>query len=93
MNREQTLDEALKCVTKDRQTTYGTPEDNFKTIANLWYGYTGIPFTPSQVAMMMLLLKVARQKNCASYADNYVDIAGYAACAAELVDQHVECSE
>lgn len=84
MNREQTLQEALKCVTKDRQNTYGTPESNFACIANLWSAYLGVPVTANQVAVMMILLKISRTKTSPSYEDNYVDIAGYAACAAEL---------
>lgn len=90
MKREDTLELAKQCVMKDRQTTYGTPENNFRTIAELWGAYLGTSFSPVQVAMMMLLLKVARQKNCTTYADNYVDIAGYAACASELADPSVE---
>lgn len=84
MNREQTLNEALKCVTKDRQSTYGTPESNFGCIADLWSAYLGRPITAQQVAVMMILLKISRTKSSPGYEDNYVDIAGYAACAAEL---------
>lgn len=89
MNREQTLQEALKCVTKDRQSTYGTPESNFGCIADLWSAYLGRPITAQQVAVMMILLKISRTKSSPGYEDNYVDIAGYAACAAELVDPPV----
>lgn len=84
MNREQTLQEALKIVTKDRQNAYGTPEDNFNCIAGLWSSYLGTPITAQQVAVLMILLKVARSKSSPDYADNYVDICGYAACASEV---------
>ena len=36
MTREAILDEAKKCVCSDRQNQYGSPEDSFNTIANLW---------------------------------------------------------
>lgn len=84
MNRKETLEEALKIVTKDRQNAYGTPEDNFNCIAGLWSAYLGHPITAKQVAILMILLKVARAKANPDYADNYVDICGYAACGAEL---------
>lgn len=84
MTREDILDTAKEIVTGARQTTYGTPEDSFSTIAGLWGSYLGINVSPSDVAMLMVLLKVARSKGDAGYADNYVDIAGYAACAGEL---------
>lgn len=86
MTREDILDTAKEIVTGARQTTYGTPEDSFSTIAGLWGSYLGINVSPSDVAMLMVLLKVARSKGDAGYADNYVDIAGYAACAGELRD-------
>lgn len=84
MNRQETLEEALKIVTKDRQNAYGTPEDNFTRIAGLWSAYLGHTITAQQVAVLMILLKVARSKTSPDYVDNYVDIAGYAACANEL---------
>lgn len=84
MNRQETLEEALKIVTKDRQNAYGTPEDNFNCIAGLWSSYLGTPITAQQVAVLMILLKVARSKSSPDYADNYVDICGYAACASEV---------
>lgn len=86
MNREETLEEALKIVTKDRQNAYGTPEDNFSCIAGMWSAYLGVPITSQQVAVLMILLKVARSKSSPTYSDNYVDICGYAACGAELVE-------
>ena len=86
MIREAVLEKAQKIVTGARQSTYGNPEDCFKIIGDMWSGYLGIDVTPSDVAMLMILLKIARAKNSKSYADNYIDIAGYAACAGELTD-------
>lgn len=86
MTREEVLDKAKEIVTGARQTTYGTPEDSFTTIAGLWGSYLGKDLSPKDVAMLMVLLKVARSKGDAGYSDNYVDIAGYAACAGELTD-------
>lgn len=90
MIREAVLDKALKIVTGARQSTYGNPEDCFKVIAELWSAYLGTQISSTDVAMLMILLKIARSKGKTGYADNYIDIAGYAACAGELADA-TEC--
>lgn len=83
MTRKDCLMAAIDAVCKDRENTYGSPEDNFKLIADLWSTYTGAKIGPQDVAVMMILLKTARAKN-SNHDDNFVDIAGYAACAAEI---------
>lgn len=86
MNREDVLNESLKIVMGARNEQYGSPEDCFNVIAGMWGSYLGVPLSSTDVAMLMVLLKVARSKANPKYADNYVDIAGYAACAGELND-------
>ena len=83
MNRLETLKAAAECVCGSREEDYGRPEDNFAVIAELWTAYTGTDVTPKDVAMMMALLKIARAK-AGSKPDTYVDLAGYAACGAEI---------
>lgn len=85
MTRKECLTAAIDAVCKDRENTYGSPEDNFKLIADLWSTYTGVKISPQDVAVMMILLKTARAKN-SNHDDNFVDIAGYAACAAEIME-------
>lgn len=82
--RENILQEAIEHVTKNRQATHGNPEQSFSDIAALWSWYKGFDFTPTDVAMMQALLKVARQKTTPTHRDNYVDLAGYASCAGEM---------
>lgn len=84
MNRADTLQTASNYVTNDREAQYGTPEDNFKIIAELWTIYTGKSISAHDVAIMMCLLKIARMTTGKPKADNYVDLAGYAACACEI---------
>lgn len=76
------LDEA-KQVVYQRNAAYGQPEDNFAITAELWSAYLGTPIQPEDVGMMMILLKVAREKYQHKH-DNLVDIAGYAECIARL---------
>lgn len=83
MNRLDTLKAAADRVCGSREEDYGSPEDNFAVIAGLWTAYTGTDVTPKDVAMMMALLKIARAK-AGSKPDTYVDLAGYAACGAEI---------
>lgn len=86
MNREQTLKKAAECVCGHREQDYGSPEDNFKSISALWTAYTGVVISPKDVAMMMALLKIARAKSPNATDDCFVDLAGYAACGAEIVE-------
>ena len=84
--RKTILDAAEKCVCHDRQDTHGKPEDSFGAIADLWTAYlgTGQEIDPVDVANMMVLLKIGRAKENPKHADNWVDMAGYAACAGEI---------
>ena len=94
--RETVLEEAKRCICQDRQNQYGEPEDSFLTIAAFWEVYlqakTGkvINLTRDDVALMMVLLKVARTNGHKHHVDNYVDMAGYAALAAELAQNELE---
>nr|DAF76294.1 MAG TPA: hypothetical protein [Caudoviricetes sp.] len=89
MTREEILKEALRCVTGEREQQYGSPEDSFEVIADLWMTYlekktvpdTGlVVLNPEDVAAMMALLKIARICTGKYKDDNWVDLAGYAAC-------------
>lgn len=84
--RKTVLEAAAAAVCGHRATDYGTPEDNFGIIAKLWSVYKGTDFTATDVAMMMALLKVTRIKSGATE-DSFVDLAGYAACAAECAEK------
>lgn len=87
--RKKILQEALDIVTGERQQQYGRPEDNFKTIAELWDSYLKrakpARLSARCVADMMILMKVARLAGGGTH-DCYVDIAGYAACGGEIMD-------
>lgn len=82
--RAAILDTAKGYVTKDRQATHGEPEDSFGMIARLWSAYLGQEIKSHDVCSMMALLKVARAKSNPANDDNWVDMAGYAACGAEV---------
>lgn len=85
MNRAEILDTAKEYVTKDRAASHGDMERNFTRIADLWSAHLGITVTAVDVALMMVLLKVARAGSNPAHLDNWVDMAGYAACGGETV--------
>ena len=84
--RSSVLDTAKQYVTKDREATHGDMEDNFESIGMLWEQYFSYEwsFSPTDVAVMMALLKIARLKSNKDNPDNYIDACGYMACAGEL---------
>lgn len=84
LTRAAVLDAARQAVTKDRAATHGALEDSFAAIAAIWSVRLGVTVSPAQVAIMMVDLKTVRAWGNAGHADNWVDIAGYAACGGEL---------
>lgn len=101
VNRESILDAAKRCVCGDREQDYGSPENNFRTIASMWNSYlygAGLienhdptvwkGIIPKDVAAMLALLKIARIASGHAKADNWIDLAGYAACGGELEEAY-----
>ena len=95
MTRREILAEAEKCVCGDREQDYGSPENNFKTIADLWAPYikrkcvspdADVDINAEDVAALMILLKIARIASGIPKADNWIDTAGYAACGGEIAE-------
>lgn len=83
--RGQILLDAALAVGGHRVQDDGTMKKNFGSIADLWTTYTGNTFTAHDVAVMMCLLKIAQIRNGGRSGDSYVKLAGYAACAGELI--------
>lgn len=93
--RAEILEAAGKCITGGRDEEYGEPEDSFDLIAQLWEPYiraacvspsADVAIRPQDVAILMALLKIARAA-VNDKPDNFVDLAGYAACAGEAVQK------
>ena len=87
--RERILEEARLIISKDRNVDYGEPEQNFERIADLWSSYLGPNrwVLAHEVAVMMVLLKVARIATSPHKEDHWVDLVGYAACGGEIRPQ------
>ena len=88
MTRHEVLKKSDEIVNGNREQDYGSPENNFKTIALMWNGYLkGLKkdhLESWDVAAMLALLKIARIGSGYAKEDNWIDLAGYAACGGEL---------
>lgn len=84
MKREETLNRAIELTTLHRDAEYGSPGGNGLMISRMWSAYLGHDIKPHDVFAMMALLKVARCRISPQKADNWLDLAGYAACGAEV---------
>ena len=98
MRRKELLDKAIEIIEGARQEHYGSPEDNFKRIAEYWQTYLrqtqieGLPIAIHSwdVATMMVLMKVARLAADYLHDDSWLDIAGYAACGSECAERDAD---
>ena len=84
--RQRVLREAEKCVCGQREQDYGTPEDSFEMIGNLWTVYLdyATKIDAHDVAAMMALLKIARIAKSPDHMDSWVDGCGYFSCGGEI---------
>lgn len=89
---QQVLSIAQAILSGDRRESYGSPRESFARIATLWSAYLGYAISSHDVAMLMILLKMARQKN-KHKEDNLVDICGYASLATVLEECNEERSD
>lgn len=94
MNRQDYLNAAADCVCKSREEQYGSPENSFEVIAQLWEVYVkakcvggknvDVCIFLEDVANMMALLKIGRISTGRHKDDSYIDAIGYLACAGEI---------
>lgn len=87
MKRGEILDEANRLTHGDRDKNYGTPYINHKRIAEIWTVILGIEVTPSQVALCMAGVKIARLVETPDHLDSFVDLAAYAAISGEIATE------
>ena len=97
MRAVEILTTAAQLVGGDRAKTHGDKYLNHAKIARLWNAYIenklggsedtpmfGADLDPTDVANMMILLKIARTQSGGTHNDdNYIDAAGYAGVAGE----------
>lgn len=96
MPLDNCLLQALEVVEGDRARWYGHPSESAEGIAAMWTAYLkpklkdGEEVTPYEVPFLMMLMKIARERNNpGENRDNLVDIAGYARNA-EMMNERKE---
>lgn len=80
---DELINKAKSLIQGDRQEQYGSPVNNFATIAEFWstylrgkYKFQG-ELNSDDICQMMMLLKQSRLMNNANHTDSKVDIMGY----------------
>jgi hypothetical protein len=85
----EVLNDAVLAITGPRQEIYGDPTAMAGSVAVMWTQYLyvksgdGVTITPTDVHLMLALLKIARAAACPEHTDSYMDGAAYMALAAE----------
>ena len=82
--RREVLAQADHLISETRAEEYGDAGDVFTRIADLWSAVFAEEFTAADVAVAMILVKLARVADNPRHFDSWVDIAGYAALGAEV---------
>lgn len=96
MTAKEICEKAAALTANERENVHGNKLTNHENIAALWEAYLyrksecrsspGWEITALDAANMMELLKIARRLHGAHNIDDYIDGAGYAACAGEIAD-------
>ena len=68
--------EKVLAIIDERSETHGDFRENFAVIAETWSGYMNSVITPSQVAVMMAQLKMARDQT-GDHPEHLRDALGY----------------
>ena len=80
------LHEAAELVDGDRTEAYGSPLHNYERITETFNALTRHELTPKEGVIFMCCVKLAREMHCHKK-DNLIDLAGYAACLGEMLQQ------
>jgi len=68
----------LNEILKDRQETYGSPEEAFTRIGRMWGAILNTDDIPAhEVDLMMIALKTIRIANNPHHEDSWLDLSGY----------------
>jgi hypothetical protein len=95
MKAGEMLKAAIELVDGQRAKDYGDKYDNHERISKLWtmwmwetrhtrYPDAQCHIKPYDVAMMMLMVKIARLMHSPGHPDSHLDIAGYASILEEI---------
>lgn len=83
MKGEEILQKALQ-VFATGKNSYGTPEIFFRNVAKRWSLIIGREIAAADVIKCMIEFKMERLDFDPTHTDSIIDVAGYAACLAEV---------
>lgn len=90
--RASILEEAIRITTGDRNNSYGPPTQDFDRAADILTALLGHKLTAGaritsyDIAAIQIAVKLSRLQWSPDKRDHWVDIAGYAGCGAECVE-------
>lgn len=84
MDRDKILDAASDLINGQRAKDYGDALEMHRRIAAGWTEIVGVDVSPSQVALCMAWLKIARLVETPDHLDSFVDLVAYGALAGEI---------
>jgi Domain of unknown function (DUF6378) len=84
MTAEELLQQAAFIIGR-RRGIYGEPVELFQQVAKRWSLVLGVEVTAAQAMLCLIDLKIARLTHDPQHLDSINDIAGYAACLAEVL--------
>lgn len=91
MKASEIANKAADLVGGDRAETHGDMHVHFAHVASLWTAFLGkqldYPLIAADVPHMMALLKMSRTKSGKPNIDDWIDGAGYMACAGEVASK------
>ena len=83
--RTEILKTAIELCNGDREKDYGSPEESFYAVSQMWTAYLGHYVEPRDVCNMMALLKIVRLRQ-RPHPDSASDGAAYLARGEEVSD-------
>jgi hypothetical protein len=84
------FDHALQGITDQRSADYGHPADNFRRVQQMVHVLRECDDPELREALEMIVRKVVRLIENPRHLDSWIDIAGYARCAAMIIDRREE---
>ena len=91
MNRAEILTEAERLTMGDRNQAHGDVTRNHARIAKIWSAILDVDVTPTQAALCMAGLKLARMAHQPTHLDSAIDGAAYFAIAGEIATEETAC--
>lgn len=90
---EDICDEAKRITTGERQHEYGPPTGDFGKIAAMWTALFGRQFSPHEVSLAMVCLKLSRLSWSPEKRDSWTDGCGYLRCGWLCVQDEIDKGE